>query len=181
MTNLNTCLAGVMAAAVGVWSVAAPARADLAASPRQGDVARFCKAHPNLDFPGPQFFGAGYTPGKTPPQISKLGDSLQWRCMNGAVLVCQDSADGDWCSRKAASRTPSALLRQACREDPDKASFNFAEEHYSAFDWRCKAGRPMIVQSYPLDRQGFFKASWTPLIVRRGVVVGPTDFPPGPR
>ena len=181
MTSMKTCLSGLMAAAVGVWGVATPARTDPAARPRQGDVVAFCKAHPSLDFPDRLFFGDGYTPGQTPPQIAKLDDPLKWRCMNGQVLVCEDSADGDWCSRKDASRTPSALLRQASRDDPDKASFDFAEEHYSAFDWRCKGGRPVIIQSYPLDRRGFFKAPWIPLIVRRGVVVGPTDFPPGPR
>lgn len=178
MTSMKICLAGLMAATVAGWSLSTLARVEPAASPSQGDVVAFCKANPSLDVPGRLF---GDKSGETPPQIAKLGGPLQWRCMNGQVLVCQDSADGDWCSRKDARRTPSALLRQACREDPDKASFNFAEAHYSAFDWRCKGGRPVIIQSYPLDSRGFFKASWTPLIVRRGVVVGPTDLPSGPR
>jgi hypothetical protein len=73
------------------------------------------------------------------------------------------------------------MLQQACREEPDKTSFNFAEAHYSAFDWRCKNGEPLIIKSYVLDQRGFFKESWVPLIIRRGAVVGPTDFPVGPR
>jgi len=178
MTRMSTCLAGVMAAVVMLWSAAAPARADPATSARPGGVIAFCEAHPTLDFPGRQF---GDKSGETPPQIAKLGDPLQWRCMDGRVWVCEDSADGDWCSRKDASRKPSALLRQACRENPNKASFNFAEAHYSAFDWRCKGARPVIIQTYPLDGRGFFKASWTPLVVRRGVITGPTDLPAGPR
>jgi hypothetical protein len=101
--------------------------------------------------------------------------------MNGQVFICSDSADGDWCSRKNASRKASLKLRQACREEPDKASFNFAEVHYSAFDWRCENGKPVIIKSYPLDPRGFFKTSWVPLLVRQGVIIGPTEFLAGPR
>jgi hypothetical protein len=101
--------------------------------------------------------------------------------MDGKVLVCSDSADGDWCSKKDASRQPSSLLRQSCREERNKESFNFADAHYSAFDWRCKAGVPVIAQSYALDKRDFFKASWIAVIVRHGVIIGPKDFPAGPR
>jgi hypothetical protein len=181
----NTRFAGLMTAVICICSMIAPARAEpakIAASvQRQGDVVAFCKAHQNVDFPNRLFFGGGYRLGAIPRQISGLEDALQWRCMDGRVLVCSDSADGDWCSKKDASRIPSALLRQACREEPNKTSFSFAEGHYSAFDWRCKEGVPVIFQRYVLDRRDFFKTSWTPLIVRRGIVIGPTDFPAGPR
>ncbi len=100
---------------------------------------------------------------------------------DGRIWVCGDSADGDWCSKKDASRTPSSILREVCHDDPESTSLSFAEEHYSAFDWRCKGGTPVIIQSYPLDRRGFFKASWTPLVVKHGAVVGPTELPSGPR
>jgi hypothetical protein len=171
--------ASLIAAVIGGWALMMPAAA--APAPRQADVVAFCQAHPTVDFPGPLFFGSGYKPGALPRPIAKLDDGLLWRCMDGRVLVCSDSADGDWCSRKDASRTPSPQLRQACREEPDKDSFSFAEEHYSAFDWRCKKGVPVILQSYALDGRGFFKTPWAPVIIRRGAIVGPTDFPPGPR
>jgi len=172
----------LITAIIGIGGLmASPRAAPLDQGLSQGDVVAFCQAHPTVDFPNPLFFGSGYKPGVLPKQISRLDEQLSWRCMNGRVLVCSDSADGDWCSKKDASRTPSSLLRQACREEPDKASFDFAAAHYSAFDWRCKKGVPVISQSYALDARDFFKASWTPLIVRHGVVTGPTDFPPGPR
>jgi hypothetical protein len=179
MTTTNACRAG-LAAAIGAWTVTT-AMAEPAATARHGDVVAFCKAHRSVDFPGRLFFGPGYTPGAIPQQLSKLDGPLQWRCLEGRVWVCLDSADGDWCSKKDVSRRPSPLLRQACREDPERVSLSFAEEHYSAFDWRCKGGTPVIIQSYPLDQHGFFKASWTPLVVRRGVVIGPTELPAGPR
>lgn len=135
-----------------------------------GDPIPFCKAHPDMDKPGP-----------LPAQIARLDDQLLWRCMDGQVLVCSDSADGDWCSKKDARRMPSAMLTQACRDEPQKASFDFAEEHYSAFDWRCANGVPVIARSYAMDHRQFFKASWTRLIVRNGIVTGPTEFPSGPR
>jgi hypothetical protein len=144
-------------------------------------VVAFCTAHPTVDSPDRLFFGRRYSPGAVPRQLAKLDAPLKWRCMDRQVWVCGDSADGDWCSRKDPSRTPSRLLREACHDEPDKASFSFAEEHYSAFDWRCQGGRPVIVRGYPVDRRGFFTASWTPLVVRRGVVVGPTELPAGPR
>ena len=168
-----------LAAAIGAWAVTA-AKAEPAATPRHGDVVAFCRAHRSVDFPDRLFFGPGYTPGATPQQLSKLDGPLRWRCMEGRVWVCSDSADGDWCSKKDVSRRPSSL-RQACHEDPERASLSFAEEHYSAFDWRCKGGTPVIIKSYLLDRHGFFKASWTPLVIERGVVIGPTELPVGPR
>ena len=164
-----------------VIAASASAEPQKLAPARHADVLAFCRAQRDVDFPGRLFFGGDYVPGALPRQISKLDETLRWRCRDGKVLVCSDSADGDWCSKKDASREPSRLLRQACREEPNKASLNFAEEHYSAFDWRCRNGVPVIARSYALDRRGFFKASWAPLVVRRGVVLGPTDFPPGPR
>jgi len=179
MTTTNACLAG-LAAAIGAWAVTM-ARAEPVPAAPHGDAVAFCKAHRSVDFPGRLFFGAGYWPGAIPRQLSKLDGPLRWRCMEGRVWVCSDSADGDWCAKKDVSLRPSPLLRQACREDPERVSLSFAEAHYSAFDWRCKGGTPVIIQSYPLDRHGFFKASWIPLVVRRGVVIGPTELPAGPR
>lgn len=179
MTTISAFFAGV-AAAIGALTVTI-ARAEPVATVRNNDVVAFCQAHPSVDFPDRLFFGRGYTPGAVPQQLSKLDGPLRWRCMDGQVWVCLDSTDGDWCSRKDTSRRPSPILRQACREDPQRASLSFAEEHYSAFDWRCKGGTPVIIQSYPMDRHGFFKASWTKLVVRRGVVIGPTELPTGPR
>ena len=147
----------------------------------EGDVAAFCQSNPNEDFPDALYFGSHHAPDAVPPQIARLDAGLKWRCMAGKVLVCQDSADGDWCGKKDASRTPSALLRQGCKEEPNKREFDFAESHYSAFDWTCKKGVPVIARSYALDARDFFKTSWRPLVLRNGRAVGPTDFPDGPR
>ncbi|MDB5734105.1 MAG: hypothetical protein JWP16_2656 [Alphaproteobacteria bacterium] len=153
-----------------VLVTAVSASAQTAPQARHGDGTAFCRVQGDVDFPG-----------ALPPAIARLDETLRWRCMAGKVLVCSDSADGDWCAKKDASREPSRLLREACREDPNKDALNFAQGHYSAFDWRCRSGVPVIVKSYALDGRGFFKAPWVPLIVQRGVVVGPTDLPPGPR
>jgi len=166
--------------AISAWAVAT-ARAEPAAAARQGDVVAFCRAHPTADFPGRLFLGPSYKPGDVPAQLAKLDGLVQWRCMDGQVWVCGDSADGDWCAKKDPSRRPSSILQQACRDDPEAASLDFAVEHYSAFDWRCKGGIPVIIQSYPLDRRGFFKASWTKLVMGHGIVTGPSELPEGPR
>lgn len=129
MTTMNACLAGP-AAVIGVWTVT-KARAEAAATARHGNVVAFCQTHPNVDFPDRLFFGPGYPPGAIPRQLLKLNGSLKWRCMEGQVCVCSDSADGDWCYRKDANRRPSPLIRQACREDTERAPLSFADVHYS--------------------------------------------------
>ncbi len=179
MTTPNAFIRG-LALAIGAYAVSA-ANAEPAATVHHGDVVAFCKAHADVDFPGRLFFGSRYTDGAAPKQLSKLDGVVQWRGMDAHVWVYGDSADGDWCSKKDASRTPSEILKEACHDDPESTSLNFAETHYSAFDWRCKGGKPVIVQSYPLDRRGVFKASWTPAVIKGVVVIGPTELPTGPR
>ncbi len=171
---------GCLAAALGLW-VMSTAKAEPTPSTRQGDVVSFCRAHGTVDFPGPLFFGPRYTPGAIPDQLSKVDGLSKWRCIQGQVWACSDSADGDWCSKKDASRLPSASLRQACREDTKPVSLSFADEHYSEFDWRCSGDTPVIIKSYPLDQRSFFKSSWVRLVVRGGIVIGPEKFPDGLR
>jgi hypothetical protein len=167
-----------LAAAIALWAVAEVRAAPATLARRQqGDVVSFCRVHGTLDFPGPLFLGAGHKPGDVPTQLEKLFDTaMQWRCMDGVVWVCADSADGDLCSKKDPSRTPSSGIVQDCRDAPEQDYINFADGHYSAFDWRCKGGRPVIVKGYPLDRNRFFKASWVPLALKDGVPA-PTKLP----
>jgi hypothetical protein len=146
-----------LAAVIGVCAVTAATAQPTAT---QGDVVAFCKAHGTGDFPDRLFFGPGSTPAARRSELSKLFDGLfQWRCVDGRVWVCADSTDGDWCSKKDANRRPSSLLRRACREDPNPVELDFADEHFSAFDWRCDGDTPVIIKSYPIDHRGFFRSS----------------------
>ncbi len=177
MARANGGLAGQVALALALCSAIGPAKVEAATTQTAtalpyADVVAFCASHLTVDFPGS---------GALPEEIKKLDGPTKWRCMGGHVLVCMDSADGDWCSIKDASRIPSKGIRETCRDEPNKPYIDFATAHYSRFDWRCRHGKPVIARSYPIDARGFFMASWAPLVVRNGVVVGPKDMPDGPR
>lgn len=139
---------------------------------RISDVAGFCKAQNTIDFPDRAFFGRAYRDGRLPAQVSRIDGASKWRCLDGKVLVCQDSADGDWCGTKDPSRIPSKVLRAECAATPNASSLSFAVSHFSAHDWRCAGRRPVIARSYPLDRRGFFTASWVPYVAGRKVTFG---------
>ena len=49
--------------------------------------------------------------------------------------------------------------------------------HPYRYDWRCRGGKPIVREAYPLDRRGFFLKAWAPLIVRNGKVVSPKEAP----
>jgi hypothetical protein len=52
-----------------------------------GDVTAFCRSHPDMDDPGPVYFGPDYQPGPLPEQVQAT-DATDWRCMEGAALLC---------------------------------------------------------------------------------------------
>jgi len=143
---------------------------------RTGDVVEFCRIHKDLDDPGASFFGASYAPGRAPRQI-EAQDASNWRCMSGRVLLCSDSADGDSCSKKDASRQPSRILRQFCAENAASDFVPRYAQAYSSSTWRCDRRKPVIVQTSALDRRGFMRVMWIPYVVRHGTPVRPAEFP----
>jgi hypothetical protein len=171
-----------------LWIVAAftlamgsASRIEAAPLTQTRDIVAFCKAHGTLDHPQTSFFGKGDGADPVPEQVARVDGANQWRCLDGQVLLCSDSADGDWCGQKDQSRKASRALRAQCAATPGAADVPFAVGHYSAFDWRCNGRTPVIKRGYPLDRRGFFKQSWAPYVVRRGVVIEPKEMPVGPR
>jgi hypothetical protein len=151
---------------------------NLLASPapaaKLSSVVSFCKVHRTVDYPPDKGFGSPRDHG-IPPELVAIGAD-KWRCLDGQVLVCLDSHDGDQCARKADDRHP-PIVAEACRETPDSDYVPFYASHPYRYDWKCRGGEPIVTKAYPLDRRGFFQKAWARLVVRDGVVVSPREAP----
>lgn len=137
-------------------------------------IVSFCKMHGTVDDPPAKGFGSPHDHG-VPPELLAVGAD-KWRCLDGQVLVCLDSHDGDQCARKLDDRHP-RIVAEACREAGDSDYVPFYASHPYRYDWKCRGGKPVVVKTYPLDRRGFFQRAWARLVVRNGVVVAPTEAP----
>ena len=136
MSFISLFRAGFVAAALCfslVMSIAPPARA-------AGDIVAFCKSHGTLDYPDKTYFAGQYKPGMVPRQVAAV-EATNWRCANGRVLLCQNSADGDSCAKKDPSRIPSDDIRESCVVNDMVAR---AVSAYSASTWDCKNKRAVI-------------------------------------
>ncbi len=138
------------------------------------DIVAYCRMHPDVDDPNTMVFGAGHSQGKLPKQVQAT-DATNWRCMDGKVLLCLNSADGGACSKKDPSRTPTALIREVCADSPGSAFVETATSGYSSSTWRCDGPRPVIIHTVPLDKRGYMRGPWVRYVVRNGVVIAPHD------
>jgi len=138
------------------------------------NIVSFCETRGTVDFPPEKGFGDPENQ-YVPPLVSQI-DANKWRCLDGKVLVCTDSADGDQCARKADDRLPK-IVAEACRDGAEGEEVPFYVGHPYRYDWICRHGKAVIVRTYPLDRRGFFLKAWAPLVVEHGVVVSPQEAP----
>ena len=170
---LDRCLlAGLSALTLCVVVPAAEAKAATPQAAPQHNVVAFCRAHGTLDYPERTFFGPNYKYGMLPKPLEDT-DATKWRCMDGEVFVCQDSASGDWCSKKDPSREPSADIKEFCADNPGSDAVTDALDIYSASHWRCNGRKPVIDETWTLDKRGFMQKMWPRLVIRNGVIVKP--------
>jgi hypothetical protein len=165
-------LAGLSALTLCVVVAAVEAKAEAPHAAPAHDVVAFCQMHGTLDDPERTFFGPNYKYGMLPKPVEDT-DATKWRCMDGKILVCQDSASGDWCSKKDPSREPSADIKEFCVDNPGSDAASDALEMYSASQWRCRGRKPVINGTWALDKRGFMQKMWPRLVIRNGVVVRP--------
>lgn len=152
-----------------VFMVAAGANAQ---TPPTHDVAAFCRMHPTVDHPEKTFFGAHYKANLLPKPVEDTG-ATNWRCMDGDVFVCMDSASGDWCSKKDPSRKPDSDIDAFCADHPGLDFVSTYAEAYSASTWKCNGARPVIDQTWDLDKQAYMRKMWLRLVIEHGVAVAP--------
>jgi hypothetical protein len=161
-------LASILSALLPSTSHAAPP------PPKVPSIVSFCTTHGTVDYPPAKGFGSA-DDGGVPPEVAAIGAD-KWRCLDGQVLVCLDSTDGDQCARKADDRLP-RIVAQVCRDARSGEDVPFYASHPYRYDWVCRGGKAVIVKTYPLDRRGFFEKAWARLVVRNGVVVSPRTAP----
>jgi hypothetical protein len=165
-------LAVLSALTLCVIVVATNARSETPHSGMGQDVAGFCRGQGTMDYPEKTFFGTNYRDGMLPKPVQDTS-ATNWRCMDGEVFVCMNSASGDWCSRKDPSRKPSADIADFCADSPGSDYVTGALESYSASIWRCNGRKPGIVETWALDNRGFMRKMWLRMVIRNGVVVTP--------
>jgi hypothetical protein len=163
---------GPLAGLAALTGCLAAANAQTPPSAVPQDVAGFCRMHPTMDHPAKAFFGASYTD-EVIPDLVAATEATDWRCMGGGVFVCMNSADGDWCSKKNPSRTPSAGIEEFCADNPGSPYVVEALQSYSASAWRCDGRKAVIDQTWALDERGYMRKMWLPLVIRNGIAVSP--------
>ena len=115
--------------------------------------------------------------GDTTPAVfggGRTGLPIEWRCVKGAVYICEAGADGVACGARSHSRVPLPSMVEACRSH---GRLSVADGAYSTvWRWECRDGKPFIAgpqETYDpqtkttmpveFDAQGYVKDEWTPL------------------
>jgi hypothetical protein len=142
-------------------------------------IAAFCKANPNLDFPGRSFYGPKRKAG-VPPEV-KAVEATNWRCEDGQVYVCAGGASGSACEKMDPRRDPSAEIRQTCEDNPGQDFVATAVIGNSSSTWRCQGRTPAIIKTVPLGNRGFMKETWAPLFDAHGKINTDIELGADPR
>ena len=113
MTHLSsTSLIALATTLLTAFPPPAHAAAESPAPLKLDSIIGYCKAHRTVDYPWDKGFGDSLHR-DIPVELSAL-DANMWRCQDGQVLVCSDSADGDQCARKGIDRHPK-IVTEVCK------------------------------------------------------------------
>ncbi len=107
--------------------------------------------------------------GPTPQQPGVI-----WRCVDGAVYMCEPGADGIGCSRRSKSRVPLPSMVDDCRAS---GQLSVADGSYGyVWRWECRDGVPAIAGPQVIydsatkttvpakfDARGYAENEWQPL------------------
>ena len=130
------------------------------------DPQAYCRTAGTVDMPDQQF-----APDKTPewmvapfvnPHYPRAIYGISWRCMSGAVLVCQN-AQSPSCLKANTDRTPSPAMSDFCRSNANSQVIPrvvTGTERMLAYSWICRGAEPAIAKEARLDAQGFVAADW---------------------
>ena len=127
------------------------------------DPLAYCKAVGTIDKPD-----ARYTGPKLPAWMAKQlkmqpdqGKMMEWRCADGAVMACQYGANIPCDAKAVTSQNPPQPVTDYCRQNPDSQFVPmYVTGHNSAVSWACHGPKPVVLQSAPVDAQGYQQAYW---------------------
>jgi hypothetical protein len=158
MRSFLMIVAGFVALAAGTGAAAQ--------TPPVADPQAYCRTSGTVDMPDQQF-----PPDKTPewmvapfvnPQYPRAIYGISWRCVNGAVLVCQN-AQSPSCLKANTDRTPTSAMSDFCRSNSNSQVIPrvvTGTERMLAYSWICRGTEPAVAKEARLDAQGFVAADW---------------------
>jgi hypothetical protein len=172
--------AALVLAALGLSATpaAVSARSNVHA-PGKRNVVAYCRTHPTVDHPSIHD-ADGMEDNSFAHDIAGAGAD-NWRCMDGKVLVCAGGASGSACYKLDPSLKPNKDIIDTCKDRPELDFVAMATTVYSSSTWRCKGGKPQIIKTDKLDKRGFLKATWRPLVDAHGHIRKDIDLPADPR
>jgi hypothetical protein len=98
----------------------------------------------------------------TPVDPGQVEKSTVYRCMHGAVWLCNYGANLS-CAKADVSRV-SEGAEAWCREFPGAAVVPMAATgHDTIYSWKCVGKQPRITSSEKIDARGFIANQWRPL------------------
>jgi hypothetical protein len=123
----------------------------------------YCRAVGTIDKPDSRYVGP-----KLPAWMAKelnmqpsQGSLMEWRCADKAVLACVYGANIPCGSKAQTSQTPTSAIVDFCRQNPN-ANFvpMVVTGHETSISWGCHGSNPVVINSSPVDAQGYTKAYW---------------------
>ena len=92
-----------------------------------------------------------------------MSTGATWRCMEGRVYACYLGASGRACRPAATSDDQWRAIREVCASNPNLEIVPNSA-NYSAANWRCVGGRPVVVESFPVDQRGYMFGNWVEVL-----------------
>ena len=144
----------------------APSRASKVMVQNFTDPMPYCAANPN-GVAGPNYIGPAapdwvlHAADLTGPRQARPSGTapVAWRCRDGKVLVCRDSAEVV-CGRPSQDTMPSAVVREYCAANRNLPVPKAVAGNTLAV-WQCREGNPTITGYFSgLDAQGYFSSAW---------------------
>ena len=94
-------------------------------------------------------------------QVLESGHNT-WRCMHGKVYACYLGASGRACMQNEVAPTKRRLaeFRKYCRQSPNSDYIPNYLSSGLASAWGCSGTKPVILDRYKVDSQGYFSEAW---------------------
>lgn len=131
----------------------------------QTNIFAYCRSVRDNEYQeGDLYYGhLGAQVSKVIPQ-TQFNPTIGWRCMDGALFVCELGASGRACTKKNPSKIPSVAITTFCRQRPNSNFAPMTVIGNSSSTWKCNGTIPIIDNTEPLDKRGYSIGSWTKVL-----------------
>jgi hypothetical protein len=138
------------------------------------DPFAYCAAVGTLDTPGERYTGpavpdeviagyknaAGLTDSSEPLDVFR--ETTIWRCMDGAVMVCNYGANLACDAQANTDRTPTQAMQDYCAQNPDADFIPMSVTgHETIYNWACDGEMAVAGEAFDQpDAAGFLSRIW---------------------